>query len=87
MAGYSGLIVEKTLDAAIVQIRTHRKNKMKISEYTLKISAGQISIAEALTLGEDIAVMVKGSIVKSEDYDLQDGTVRRVYTLKGEIAQ
>lgn len=60
---------------------------MTISEYNLKISAGKIGIPEPIELGEDIAVMVKGSIVKMEDMDLQDGTKARTYTLKGVIVE
>lgn len=59
---------------------------MKIDSHLLKISAGAIYIDAPMELGSEVDVVVRGSVVKIEDKDNQDGTFNRVYVLKGELA-
>lgn len=59
---------------------------MKIDEELVKVSAGYITIEDHLEVGEDVAIMVKGTISKDEHKDNQDGTVNRIVTVKGRIA-
>ena len=59
---------------------------MKINERLVKVSAAAIPISEELELGDDIVLIVTGSAVKSEDRDNQDGTIDRIFTVKGELA-
>ena len=60
--------------------------QLKIDEENVKISAGYIVIQDHLEVGEDVALMVKGTITKDEHKDNQDGTVNRIVTVKGSIA-
>ena len=59
---------------------------MKINEQLVKVSAAAIPISEELEMGTELTLIVTGSITKSEDKDNQDGTIDRVFTLKGELA-
>ena len=56
---------------------------MDVNEHLIKISAGAIPIEHALKLGDDVELMVQGTVVTILDKDLQDGTIDRVYTIKG----
>lgn len=60
---------------------------MKASQYSVKISAGKIEIDKPLEIGQDITIKVDGNIAKTEDSDLQDGTVERTYIIKGIICE
>lgn len=59
----------------------------RINENLIKISAGYITVAQELELDTDITLMVNGAVVKCEDRSNQDGTVNRIYTIKGIIAE
>lgn len=59
---------------------------MKINEHLVKISAGYIVIPNELKMDEEVALIVKGQVTKIEDKSNQDGTIDRIYTVKGEIA-
>lgn len=56
---------------------------MRINETLVKISMSAIPIDHELALGEDVKIMVYGTVVKSEDRDLQNGEIDRIYTVKG----
>lgn len=55
----------------------------KVNEYLVKVSAGAMPIEHELQLGDDVVLKVEGTVVTVLDKDLQDGTVDRVYTIKG----
>ncbi len=62
---------------------------MNINEQFVKLS-GKVPFPHPLTLGDDITVTIKDqvyiyNVVKSEDMDLQDGTIDRVFTLKSTV--
>jgi len=59
---------------------------MKVNEKLLKVSAGQIVLDGELNLGDDVIIRIDGTVTKTEDHDNQDGTVNRVFTVKGTIA-
>ena len=57
-----------------------------INEQFVKLS-GKVPFPKPLQLGEDLTVVIQGefytyNVVKSEDMDLQDGQIDRVFTLK-----
>jgi hypothetical protein len=57
-----------------------------INEKFIKISS-RLPVSREFELGNDIILRGEGqeftlNVVKTEDYDLQDGTINRVYTLK-----
>lgn len=59
---------------------------MNISEHLVKVSS-RIPFPKPLILGQDVVIIIDdhrvlGSIVKTEDLDQQDGTIKRVYTIK-----
>lgn len=59
---------------------------MTINEKFVKISS-RLTIEEEITLGDDVTMVLKGktyilNCTKTEDMDLQDGTIDRIYTLK-----
>jgi hypothetical protein len=57
-----------------------------ISERFVKLSS-RLPFPEDIQLGDDISVIIKGksyiaNCVKTEDFDLQDGIINRVFILK-----
>lgn len=59
---------------------------MTINQKSIKISS-RLPVAQEIQLGDDVVILIKGqeyivNCVKSEDRDLQDGTIDRIYTLK-----
>ena len=57
-----------------------------VNEQYIKLSS-RVPFPHALTLGDDVTVTIADQIyiynvVKSEDLDLQDGQIDRVFTLK-----
>lgn len=59
---------------------------MKVNEHLIKVSASAIPIEGELKLGDDVELMIQGTVVTVLDKDLQDGTIDRVYTIKGVLA-
>lgn len=62
---------------------------MEINEKFLKLSS-RIPFPKEIQLGQDLTVIVDGenyifNCVSSQDKDLQDGTIDRIYTLKSLI--
>lgn len=60
---------------------------MNINSKSIKISRGKAEIATELELGADVEILIKGSVVKTEDSDNQDGTVSRCYVIKPILAE
>lgn len=56
---------------------------MEIAEHLIKVSGGYIPTLIPLTMDEDVELRVKGSVVKIEDKSNQDGSVNRIYHVKG----
>ncbi len=59
---------------------------MTVSEHLVKVSS-RIPFPKALVLGQDVEIIIDthrviGNVVKTEDLDQQDGTIKRVYTIK-----
>lgn len=61
--------------------------RTKINEHLVKISAGYIPIAKPLEMDQDYQLIVEGQVVKTEDKSNNDGSVNRVYTIKGIIVE
>lgn len=57
--------------------------KQTISEHLLSISKGYIYLQQPLNIDEDYTAIIKGSITKTTDQSNQDGSIKRIYTLKG----
>ncbi len=60
---------------------------MKPDQYLVKISMSKIPVEFPLELGQDLEIVVKGTIVKSSNEDNQDGTYDEVYIVKGLVAE
>lgn len=57
-----------------------------INEKLIKISAGLTPVQEQdLKLGDEVQILARGQITKTEQKDNQDGTHDLVYTFKGYI--
>ena len=54
---------------------------MEIKNKILKLS-GSSDILNELELGQDVEMIVRGSVVTTQDLDEQDGTFSRVYKVK-----
>jgi hypothetical protein len=59
---------------------------MEINEKFLKLSS-RVPFPREIKLGQDLTVLIEGepyifNCVSSQDKDLQDGTIDRIYTLK-----
>lgn len=59
---------------------------MEINETYVKLS-GRVPFPLSLELGQDVTVTIESTpyfynVVKSEDFDNQDNTIDRVFTLK-----
>lgn len=62
--------------------------QLRVNEYLVSVSAKYFPIVEHdLKQDESIALAVYGQVVSIEDVSNQDGTVKRVFKVKGEIAQ
>ena len=55
--------------------------EITINEKIIRIT-GSVNTDKILKLGDDIDLRVKGSVVKVEDWDNQDGTKDVVYKVK-----
>lgn len=55
----------------------------RINAHLLKISKALIYIDSGLKLGQDVSILVNGTVKKTEDEDNDDGTFNRVYIIKG----
>lgn len=60
---------------------------MKVDEKLVKISLSKIPVEETLELGDDVAITVRGTVVKVAHEDNQDGTYDEVYTVKGIVGE
>lgn len=60
---------------------------MKINENLISLSPSSIPIDGEINMGDDVVIKVSGSVVKIEDSDNQDGTINRVYKIKGIIGE
>ena len=60
---------------------------MKVDQHLVKVSAGYVYIDKALKIDKDVILTIEGNVTKTEDKSNQDGTVDRVYTVKGTIAK
>lgn len=58
-----------------------------VSDHLLRVSSGYIELPQPLEIGADVTLTLHGSVVKTEDRDNQDGTVQRIYTVKGMIVE
>jgi hypothetical protein len=58
---------------------------LEINEHLIKISGGYIPISphQIPQMDEDVELRVMGSVTKIEDKSNQDGTVNRIYHVKG----
>ena len=59
---------------------------MEINERLVKISAGLVPIEGKLELGEDVQILLSGTVTKTEQMDQQDGTYNLVFIVKGTIS-
>lgn len=60
---------------------------LRVNENLVKISAGKVVTPFPLNLGEDVDILIEGTVVKSEDADNNDGSVDRTFVVKGIIAE
>jgi len=62
---------------------------MEINERLIKVSMSKMAVdfVQEPQLGDDVQITIKGSIVKTEDGDNQNGTKDRTYVVKGVIAR
>ena len=60
---------------------------MKINEHLVKISNGKAPIDKPLEIGTEVIIGAKGTVVKVEDTDNQDGTIDRTFIVKVEYAE
>lgn len=59
---------------------------MEINEKLVKVSAGLVPIEGELKLGDDVQILVSGTVTKTEQMDNQDGTYNLVFIVKGIIS-
>jgi len=59
--------------------------QFNINELNIKFSQGKSNIINELEMGKDYEITVRGSVVKSEDSDNQDGSIDRCFVIKPEI--
>lgn len=55
---------------------------MQINERLVKISRGKIPIDKELEMGDDLELNLRGTVVKVEDTDNNDGTINRTYIVR-----
>ncbi len=59
---------------------------MQINEKLVKVSAGKVPIEGDIKLGDDVQIIISGTVVKEEHGDLQDGTINQVFVIKGVVS-
>lgn len=59
---------------------------MEINEKLVKISAGLVPIEGELKLGDDVQILLSGTVTKTEQMDNQDGTYNLVFVVKGIVS-
>jgi hypothetical protein len=62
---------------------------MQVNEHLLKISGKRrdlIVLTKPLQMDQEVILKVEGQVVKIEDETNNDGTVNRIYIIKGIIA-
>jgi len=60
---------------------------MNIDKKTIKFYKEEQEVSKQYELGEDVEITLKGSIIKQEIEDNQDGTVNLVYIFKPAITE
>ena len=60
---------------------------MKLSENLVTISAGYITVDRELNLGDDVTLVVEGSVIEKKQSDNQDGTYNVTVKVKGSMAE
>lgn len=57
-------------------------DQLKVNERLIKISMSPAETNKTYLLGDDVELNVKGTVVKEERLDQQDGTYNLVYIVK-----
>lgn len=59
----------------------------EIDQNLLKISSSRTPLPQPLELGQEVTIIFKGDVVKTEQLDNQDGTYNQVYVVKGIVGE
>jgi len=59
---------------------------MEVNENLLTVSAGYIILDTPLKIGDDVILTISGTVITTTDKDNNDGTINRVFKVKGIIA-
>lgn len=62
------------------------EKELEVNERLVKLSMGKVPIMGELKLGDDVQILMSGTVVKEEHEDMQDGSYNLVFIVKGEIA-
>lgn len=60
---------------------------MKLNDAQITVSGGLISVDRELKLGEEVIMIVHGSVIEEKRTDNQDGTYNHLARIKGTIAE
>ena len=60
--------------------------KMEVNEKLVRVSAGLVPIEQELELGDDVRLVIEGTVVKEEHEDQNDGTINVIFVVKGVVA-
>lgn len=55
---------------------------MEVSEMTAKFSTAQFELLNEQEIGTDVVFQGRGSVVKEEKFDQQNGTMKKVFVVK-----
>jgi hypothetical protein len=58
-----------------------------MNEQLVKISMSKIPVDQPLSLGDDVQIIIQGTVTKLSHEDCQDGTYDVVYIVKGVLAE
>lgn len=58
-----------------------------INENLIKVKSDAIPIGRTMELGEDVRLLLEGTVVQLQEVDNNDGTKNVIYLVKGIIAQ
>lgn len=59
---------------------------MEINEKLVKVSMSKVPILGELKLGDEVQILMQGTVTKLEHEDNQDNTYNEVYIVKGTIS-
>jgi hypothetical protein len=60
---------------------------VQINEYLIRVLSSKVPVDKELKLGDDVTLIIQGTITKKELEDNNDGTANDISVIKGIVAE